>query len=401
VDPECATSTALQHHALGSHLVCRILAHRIHHLTTLRTGSKCHFLVFLILCKSPSSRWAVARIALIDGSRSSRTRSKDKKAAQPKDDPASKDPQTATVVGAVASKGAPAKRGAQDIKSDSSLSKAPVKKRASQVSSTTDVASVSATTSSASTIAEPAPPSRNDSKSRKRTAKHKSIESLQLPTPETTPVATTPAPVTAPAPEPEPEVFVPEAQSLPSYATQSATKALQKQLKQIIKTQLATTLGQERYWTLDLSRLDDLYTWYFTLSCFDPDIPLSADMRSYGINSVELEVKFGPQHPNSPPFVRIIKPRFMQWMNGGGGHVTAGGSICVELLTMKGWKKEYTLEQVLLVVHQALSDVEPVPARLIGNYGYTVEEAVSAYIRVANSHGWRVPQNWRTLFTKN
>lgn len=81
--------------------------------------------------------------------------------------------------------------------------------------------------------------------------------------------------------------------------------------------------------------------------------------------------------------------------------MTAGGSICVELLTMKGWKKEYTLEQVLLVVHQALSDVEPVPARLIGNYGYTVEEAVSAYIRVANSHGWRVPQNWRTLFTKN
>jgi ubiquitin-conjugating enzyme E2 Q len=290
-----------------------------------------------------------------------------------------------------------------ESKTSSSPVKAPVKKRIGQDSSTI-AASYSATTSSASTIADPTSPSTNDPpqpKSKKRTLKHKSIESIQLPTPGATPTATTPLPQPVPEPELEPDTFVPEAQTLPSYATSSATKVLQKQLKQIIKSQLSTTLGQERYWTLDLHRLDNLYTWYFTLSSFDPDIPLSADMRSYGINSVHLEVKFGPQHPNSPPFVRIIKPRFMQWMNGGGGHVTAGGSICVEMLTMKGWKREYTLEQVLLVVHQALSDVDPVPARLIGNYEYGVQEAVNAYIRVANSHGWRVPQNWNTLFTRN
>jgi ubiquitin-conjugating enzyme E2 Q len=203
-----------------------------------------------------------------------------------------------------------------------------------------------------------------------------------------------------PHPEPElnPEELLPDSQSLPSYATSAATKVLQKQLKEIIKLQLRTNLGDQRYWTLDLSRLDDLYTWYFTLSTFDPDIPLSKDLKTHKVDAVHLQVKFGPQHPSTPPFVRIIKPRFMQWMNGGGGHVTAGGSICIDMLTMKGWKKNITVDMVLMVVHQALSDVDPVPARLIGAQEYGIREAVNAYIRVANTHGWRVPQNWNSLF---
>jgi len=223
-----------------------------------------------------------------------------------------------------------------------------------------------------------------------------------LPTPDPTTVTTAETtPFPEQAQEISPEEFLPDSQSLPSYATSSATRVLQRQLKQIIKIQLSTTSGNERYWTLDLSRLDDLYNWYFSLTTFDPDIPLSQDMRRFGVSSIQMQVIFGPQHPNTPPFVRIIKPRFRQWINGGGGHVTAGGSICVEMLTMAGWKKEYTMEQVLLIVHQALSDIEPIPARLIGTYEYSVQEAVSAYIRVANSHGWRVPQNWHRLFTQH
>jgi ubiquitin-conjugating enzyme E2 Q len=122
-------------------------------------------------------------------------------------------------------------------------------------------------------------------------------------------------------------------------------------------------------------------------------------MRSYNITAIEIQVKFGPQHPKTPPFIRVVKPRFLQFMNGGGGHVTAGGSICVDMLTMKGWKSDYALDQVLMVVHQALSSREPVPARLIGTGSYSVQEAVNAYIRVANTHGWQVPHNWNKLFT--
>jgi hypothetical protein len=116
-----------------------------------------------------------------------------------------------------------------------------------------------------------------------------------LPTPDPTPEIT---PHTTPLPQQPQEVsaeeFLPDSQSLPSYATSSATKVLQRQLKQIIKTQLSTTSGNERYWTLDLSRLDDLYTWYFSLTTFDPDIPLSGDMRRFGVSSIQLQVKFYP-----------------------------------------------------------------------------------------------------------
>jgi len=121
---------------------------------------------------------------------------------------------------------------------------------------------------------------------------------------------------------PQPAEFLPSDQTMPSYATSSATKCLQKQLRQVIKTQLGSQLGNERFWTLDLGRLDNLYIWYFTLGCFDPDIPLAQDMKNFGMKDIQLQVLFGPQHPHTPPFVRVIKPRFRQWMNGGGGHIT-------------------------------------------------------------------------------
>jgi len=62
--------------------------------------------------------------------------------------------------------------------------------------------------------------------------------------------------------------------------------------------------------------------------------------------TVELEVSFGADFPSSPPFVRVVAPRFAFHT----GHVTVGGSICMELLTSSGWRSEYTVEAALLMV---------------------------------------------------
>ena len=209
--------------------------------------------------------------------------------------------------------------------------------------------------------------------------------------------AIAPPPTTA---ESKPEPESPIAFSFPSYARPSATKALQKQLRQIIKLQAETTAGIERYWTLDTSKLDDLYTWNFTLHTFDPDIPLSKGLKQFNLDGVKLEIRFGPTHPTTPPFVRVVKPRFVQWMNGGGGHVTAGGSICIAMLTMDSWQKDITIDNVLMTVHLALSDLEPVPARVLNASEYTLDNAALAYERVARNYGWPVPYNWNRLFTK-
>jgi hypothetical protein len=90
---------------------------------------------------------------------------------------------------------------------------------------------------------------------------------------------------------------------------------------------VSTQASRDRFWTLDLGKLDNLYIWYFTLGQFDASLPMSADMRRLRIKEVKVQVVFGPQHPLTPPFVRVISPRFKRWMNGGGGHVTVGNVL--------------------------------------------------------------------------
>ena len=99
----------------------------------------------------------------------------------------------------------------------------------------------------------------------------------------------------------------------------------------------------------------------------------------------------------SPPFVRVIRPRFLSFMAGGGGHITAGGALCMELLTNSGWSVASNIESVLVQVRAAISSTDPKPARLepgpVRDYGQG--EAVEAYVRACHTHGWQVPPDFR------
>jgi len=101
--------------------------------------------------------------------------------------------------------------------------------------------------------------------------------------------------------------------------------------------------------------------------------------------TVELEVSFGASYPSAPPFVRVIAPRFAFHT----GHVTIGGSICMELLTSTGWSAEYTIEALLVTVRQAMLDgngsLDPQRAHV----PYDEAEARQAFERVARQHGWK------------
>ena len=111
--------------------------------------------------------------------------------------------------------------------------------------------------------------------------------------------------------------------------------------------------------------------------------------------SIVLEFRFGREYPMTPPFARIIRPRFLPFLQGGGGHVTAGGAMCMELLTNSGWSPANNMESVLLQVRMALCNLEPKPARLQGGplqrHDYGIEEALEAYRRAAAAHGWQIP----------
>jgi len=119
----------------------------------------------------------------------------------------------------------------------------------------------------------------------------------------------------------------------PSWATVQATKRLQKDLTAMLKVQ-ATTPLHELGWYVDSEFVTNVYQWIVELHSFDEDLPLAADMKSKGLESIVLELRFGKDYPMSPPFVRVIRPRFLPFLMGGGGHVTAGGALCMEVVSL-------------------------------------------------------------------
>ncbi|KAL2180140.1 uncharacterized protein P884DRAFT_218939 [Thermothelomyces heterothallicus CBS 202.75] len=189
----------------------------------------------------------------------------------------------------------------------------------------------------------------------------------------------------------------------PSFATDAATRALSRELRDLQALQAKTPL-HELGWYIDFDYVSNLYQWIIELHSFDISLPLAQDMKLAQVTSVVLELRFGSDFPFSPPFVRVVRPRFLPFMEGGGGHVTAGGAMCMELLTESGWSPANSMESVLLQVRMALCNLEPRPARLDpgllrktgarpGYKGdYSIGEAIEAFTRAAKSHGWTVPK---------
>jgi len=194
-----------------------------------------------------------------------------------------------------------------------------------------------------------------------------------------------------------------------------ATKALGKELKNMQAVQ-AKALGSgtlhELGWYVNFDEITNLFQWIVELHSFDPKLPLAQDMKKVGMTSLVLEMRFGKDYPMTPPFVRMIRPRFLPFIQGGGGHVTGGGAMCMELLTNDGWSPANSIESVLLQVRLALMNLEPKPARIQAVYDgsykggsvtsysyrggdYGVEEAITAFERAARTHGWTVPKDLR------
>jgi len=128
---------------------------------------------------------------------------------------------------------------------------------------------------------------------------------------------------------------------------------------------------------------DDMYLWEVKLFGFDPkDEQIARDMNRLGVKNIVVHIKFPEDFPLSPPFCRIVRPRFQFHT----GHVTLGGSICMELLTRKGWSPENSVEAVIMTIRANFLEGG---ARIeSAEGGYSEAEAREAFKRLVIAHGW-------------
>ncbi|KAG8458628.1 hypothetical protein KFE25_008425 [Diacronema lutheri] len=165
---------------------------------------------------------------------------------------------------------------------------------------------------------------------------------------------------------------------------------------------------------------DNSLVWQIAISRFDSALKggrdLNADLDQlrcrHGIGHVLMELRFPRNYPSAPFALRVVVPR-MRWYT---GHVTAGGSVCMEMLTCSGtdnsWRSTFTVEGVLLVALSNMIDCEstivrtatgpggrsgPLRVDLRGEFGqppttpYSEMEAAAAFSRMLDHHkrnGW-------------
>ncbi|KAI5209859.1 hypothetical protein E4T39_00594 [Aureobasidium subglaciale] len=199
---------------------------------------------------------------------------------------------------------------------------------------------------------------------------------------------------------------------MPSYANFVATKRLSQDLQTLLNVQKSKPL-EELGWYFDSSKVDNMYQWIVELHSFEMFnegsrvLPLVTDMKKHNVKSIVLELRFPGSYPNNPPFIRVIRPRFLPLLNGGGGNITAGGAICHQILVSDGWLPAYSIESILVQIRLAMAQFDPTdpavkPARLqiSGTYtdgdrnSYGSKEAIMAYERAARVHGWTIPTDF-------
>jgi len=167
-----------------------------------------------------------------------------------------------------------------------------------------------------------------------------------------------------------------------STSSASAQTRLLQELQECMLGENAKKFGYE------VEPVDDnLHHWTVKLFDFPDDSELFSDLQKYAKkytkNYVNMEITFPSDYPFEPPYIRIVSPRF-KFMT---GHVTIGGSICMQLLTKSGWSSAYSLENVLIQIKSELydgggridfSNLTP----------YSDHEAKMSFDRFSQKYGW-------------
>ena len=166
-----------------------------------------------------------------------------------------------------------------------------------------------------------------------------------------------------------------------------ATRLLAKEYMRFVRLQ---SRGENEGVEVSMPDESNAYRWAVAVTP-PTDVPLFGELARFAAKynapaAIQMELLFSPAFPMEPPFVRVVRPRLAFHT----GHVTVGGSICIELLTSSGWSPAYTLESLLVQLRSLFvaGEARLDPAQPDRAYGE--QEARDAFRRVAMQHGWKV-----------
>jgi ubiquitin-protein ligase len=156
------------------------------------------------------------------------------------------------------------------------------------------------------------------------------------------------------------------------------SKRLMMEYKKLIK-QSPETLG----FSMKLATEDNLRIWQ--LFILKPEnANLESQMSKYNIPHIEMEFTFPEAYPIEPPFIRIVYPRFKSLT----GHITQGGSICMEAVSKSGWIPTTNVEALITQIKLILSVGGAVIDDCNYNKRYDMATAREAFARAMEIHKW-------------
>jgi len=167
-----------------------------------------------------------------------------------------------------------------------------------------------------------------------------------------------------------------------STGTNMATKRLFSDMK-------AFQASEGKFGLSGAPREDNLYIWDVKLTDFDPSTALAKDLVAYAKKfnkepAVAIEMTFQNDYPMTPPFVRVVRPRF-KFLT---GHVTIGGSICMQMLTRSGWSPSNDIESILIQIRCEIMSDPNVRLDITTDSVYTEAEAKDAFKRMVDRYKW-------------
>lgn len=174
------------------------------------------------------------------------------------------------------------------------------------------------------------------------------------------------------------ELVVEKAKEADMVMSKAYSKRLMIEYKKLMKK-----TGDELGFTMKLAEEGNLRKWQLFIHKVENE-KLEKQMAKLNIPYIEMEFTFPEGYPIEPPFIRIIHPHFKSLT----GHITIGGSICMEAVSKSGWIPTTSVEALITQVKLILSDGGADIDETNYNKKYNMADAKDAFARAMSVHGW-------------